>query len=390
MSEVKLESRMRTAAPGQYLGYSLQQVRLCHHLLRVPDDHSVSLEYLDDVAIHRSDGSVLLEQSKSTLTSNPISDRSEGLWKSFANWADSVVEKTVNATTTDFSLYVTTRKSGRLVALLHEAASDDAISSVLARVKILVKNEDSDAGCTPHVRRFLRAGDEICGRVIRRFQLVTTADPIEGVRECLRATLPSNVLDDFCAVAIGMARDLIDKLIREQQTPKVSAFKFRERFQAFVRKHHLSNLLLSDAPTPSSDDIVAVVDKAPMFIRQLQAVSATHDMLVVAVSDFLRTTADKVHWADEGRIVADSLNELDSRLERNHKIARDEIEDTHAAHDDLWRGRALYRKCTATVLPLEGQVLPSHFIAGAYNCLADMPRLGWHPAYVTMFVIESE
>lgn len=111
-------------------------------------------------------------------------------------------------------------------------------------------------------------------------------------------------------------------------------------------------------------------------------------MLMTAVSDFLRTTADKVDWADEGVIVKESLDELDDQLVRRHKILRDEIEDMHAERDEPRRGRTLYRRCTETVVPLEGQALPSHFIAGAYNCLANVRRLGWHPQYMTMFQVE--
>lgn len=60
MSLLELEKPLKTAAAGQYLGYSLQQLRLCHHLLKAPDGDTVSLEYLDDVAVHRSDGTFLL------------------------------------------------------------------------------------------------------------------------------------------------------------------------------------------------------------------------------------------------------------------------------------------------------------------------------------------
>jgi hypothetical protein len=107
--------------------------------------------------------------------------------------------------------------------------------------------------------------------------------------------------------------------------------------------------------------------------------------MVTAVSDYLRTTTDKVLWADEGVIVEESLDELDAQLVRQHKILRDEVEDTLASSDEPARGRALYRKCTATELPLDGQALPGHFVAGAYNCLADARRLGWHPSYQTLF-----
>lgn len=117
MSLLELEKPLKTAAAGQYLGYSLQQLRLCHHLLKAPDGDTVSLEYLDDIAVHRSDGTLLLEQSKSALSGNPASDRAEDLWKSFANWADLCVSKTIDPKTTDFRLYVTPIKTGALVGL---------------------------------------------------------------------------------------------------------------------------------------------------------------------------------------------------------------------------------------------------------------------------------
>ena len=70
MSVLNLEKPLKTAAAGQYLVYSLQQLLLCHHLLKAPDGNDASLEYLDDVAVHRADGT-LREQSKSALSGQP-------------------------------------------------------------------------------------------------------------------------------------------------------------------------------------------------------------------------------------------------------------------------------------------------------------------------------
>jgi hypothetical protein len=130
------------------------------------------------------------------------------------------------------------------------------------------------------------------------------------------------------------------------------------------------------------------VDNSPDFVRQLEAVQASQDMLVTAVSDYLQTESDKVGWADEGRILASSLDELDGQLVRQHTILRDEIEDGMSSQAEEYRGRALYRKCAETKLPLEDYALPPHFIPGAFNCLADSRRLGWHPQYQTLFPVE--
>lgn len=385
VSLLVIEKPLKTTAAGQYLGYSLQQLRLCHHLFKAPDGDTVSLEYLDDIAVHRSDGTILLEQAKSALTGNPAADRSEELWKTFANWADLCSSGSIAASETDFRLYVTPVKTGTLVSQLHSAVTSATAIDALAKIKKLVDPQKIDIGCAPQVVRFLSAGDDICQLIIQRFQLVTEIDPVESVREFVRAGVPSDALDELTSAAIGIARDRIDKLIREGKPSIVSAAKFRQQFQTFSGRSNLTNMLPSTVPEPADGAITAVVATAPTFVRQLQAINASDDMLVTAVSDYLRSTADKVHWADEGLIIEDSLNDLDAQLVRQHKIARDEIEDTQTNVDEPGRGRALYRRCAATTLPLEGRTLPSHFIAGAFNDLADLRRLGWHPLYQTLF-----
>lgn len=385
MGTLEIEKPLKATAAGQYLGYSLQQLRLCHHLLKTPDGDTVSLEYVDDVAVHRSDGTLLLEQSKSALTGNPAADRAEDLWKTFANWADLCAAGTVDVKTTDFRLYVTPAKTGTLVTQLHAAAAAEPVAAALLKIKKLVDPKNPEVGCAPQVTRFLKAGDVICSLIIKRFQLVTETDPVESVREYVRAGVPAEAQEDITAAAVGMARDRVDRLIREKQPPVMSASTFRRQFQTFARRSDLTNLLSSKAPKPSDGAIAALVNMAPTFVRQLQVINASSDLMVTAVSDYLRTTIDKVLWADEGVVVEESLDDLDAQLVRQHAIVRDEIEDTLASSDEPARGRALYRRCAATELPLDGQALPGHFVAGAYNCLADARRLGWHPWYQTLF-----
>ena len=70
--------------------YALQPVRLCHHLLDCPPGAHVSLEHTEDVAIHYPEGLQLLEQTKSALKQNPISDWADDLWKTIANWLNNI------------------------------------------------------------------------------------------------------------------------------------------------------------------------------------------------------------------------------------------------------------------------------------------------------------
>lgn len=343
------------------------------------------MEHLDDVAVHYSNGTHLLEQTKSALSGNPASDRSVELWKAMANWADLCVAGTVSHQSTRFRYYVTPSSGGTLVKLLHDAQAETAAASLLKEIASAKIKGKPESTAYPHITRFLAAGDDICGGIITSFELVVDSDPLDAIRGKLQALLPPSVLDDFVKAAIGAAKSAIDQRIREKGLPILSPADFRSQFRAFVVKHNLAGLLEPTTGAPTTDEITHIIGGAPLFVRQLVAVDASQELLVTAVSDWLRTAADKIAWAAAGSIVEGSLDELDISLERHHTLVADEIEDTLAAEIPQSRGRTIYRRCTGLQMPLEGRALPSHFIPGAFNCLADAARLGWHPDYKTLF-----
>jgi len=385
MSLVELEKPLKTSAAGQYLGFSLQQLRACFHLFSAADGDSVSLEGLDDVAVHRADGSLLLEQDKSTLTGNPAADKAVDLWKTFANWATLCADKMIDPAKTEFRLFITPAKTGALVAEMNAATTAPACATVLAKIGKLVDPKKPDVGCAPQVLRFLESKPEVCSAIIARFSLVSETDALESVRQFVRAGLPQAAVDDMTAAAIGIARDRYDRLLREGKTGKIEAVVFRRQFQAFTRKSNLAGYLSSKVPVPADELVAMVLSKAPTFVRQLQVIEASNDLLTSAVSDYLRTRSDKVEWAEEGLVVAGSFDELDGQLIRKHTLVRDEVEDVYSSLGEPERGRRVYRECSKVELPLDGQSLPSHFIAGAFNDLAEGMRLGWHPSYAVLF-----
>ena len=203
---------IKHAAAGPYLGFALQPVRLCYHLLSAPRDSSVSLEYLDDVAVHYADGMVLLEQCKSALSHNPISDWSDDLWKTFANWLDAVEMKKVDAAKTAFQLYVTPAKSGKLSAAINAAADEKAVKALIKKVKDKLNAKTDSPKCIAHVQKFLDTTDALRLAVVCKTTVVATdADPLEPLRELLRPTVPETSLDVICASAIGQAKEAAEE-----------------------------------------------------------------------------------------------------------------------------------------------------------------------------------
>jgi hypothetical protein len=385
MSLADAPAPSKTTAPGQYLGYSLQQLRLCHHLLHTNASYQVSLELVDDIAVHFPDGHILLEQCKSVPSGNPVADRATDLWKTFANWADLCVGGKANPANATFRLYITPKGEPSLAAELSVAKTPAAATAALAKVKKLLKKAAQAAAVDAHINRFLAAGDTIALTIIQNFELVIDADPDASVKSLLHLGTSEQTLDNIAAAAIGMARDRIDNLIRKKQTPIIAASEFQAQVRTFVRRNNLANLLISKAPQPSQKTIVSHLNAAPVFVRQLQSVQASDDLLTTAISDWLKATADKINWASEGQVFSGSFDEFDTALVRRHKLVRDEVEDTGGSKTAVQRGRDVYRKCSETDIPLEGNSVPDHFVAGSFNCLADSATLGWHPDYATLF-----
>lgn len=372
----------KNAAPGQYLGYALQPVRLCYHLLTCGKADGVSMEFLDDVAIHGPGKSLLLEQTKSALSHNPISDLSVDLWKSISNWMDLIEEGAVDPENTKFRLYVTPVYSGSRASALSDAKTPQQVSQIAADITNDLQSHKGKLVCKPYLDRFLSASDELRFALVSRLTIVSAdIDPVEPIRALLLPTIPTESINVICQAAIGMAKESVDDLIRRKQQPIVGVEAFRTSFHAFIRRNNLPNLLISEAIAPAEDDMQALLKSKPTFIRQLELIGANEDDFLRAIGDYLRTSADKSVWAERGLIFEKSLRDWDDDLVGRHAHIQGEIADIHGDKDKKVQGRVVYRRCSQLQAPLEGRAVPGHFVHGCFNALADECRLGWHPEY---------
>ena len=385
MSLPPLQKPLRSAAPGNYLGYSLQQLRACHHLLKSEDGSIVSLEHFDDVAVHRADGSLLLEQCKSALSGNPVADRSDELWKTLANWSETCPMIAADPANTIFRIYVSPVKSGSLVKQMAEAGSAEA-KPLLRRIEKLLSGTKKPA-CSANLERFLQAGEKLCLKIIERFEFLTDDDPTLKVLEYARL-MADEAASELASACVGMAVDRLDKLVRQKKPAAVDCTAFRRQVRTFASRSNLSNLVATPPPTDAA--VTTLANQDPLFLRQLHAVGFERRMLLAAVGDYLRANADKTFWAEEGRVLEASIVELDRQMMRRHAMLRDEVEDVHVGRQPHERGRRLYRRCAESPMTLESAPLPPHFVAGEFNHLAQSRDVGWHPSYESLFPKDSD
>lgn len=390
MSSTPTQS-LKHSAPGPYLGFALQPVRLCYHLLSSPSDASVSLEFLDDVAVHYADGTVLLEQCKSSLSHNALSDWSEDLWKTIANWLSAVEARTIDGGKANFRLYVTPPKSGKVSATIHEAVSADAVDLLLKNVQDKLSKKTDPPKCMSHVQRFLDASAAVRNQVICKTSIISAdADPVQPLRALLAPTVPDGSIDIICEAAIGMAQTRVDRLIREKQPALIGVAEFRKSFHAFVQQNNMPGYLVSLTEKPSTADAKAVLTARPVFVRQLQLIEATEAQQLRAASDLMRTSGDKAKWAEAGVIYKDSFKDWEDSLLRRHEAFASEVTALHSDKPEATRGRLVYGRCSVLEVPIGSRAVPEYFTHGAYNDLADRRELGWHPEHESLLDKEDE
>lgn len=382
---------VKHSAPGPYLGFSLQPVRLCYHLLSSPPDSSVSLELLDDVAIHYANGNVLLEQCKSALSHNALSDWSEDLWKTIANWLAAVESQKVDGRKAMFCLYVTPPKSGKVSSAIHDATSADAVDLLLQQIKGKLSKKAAPPKCMPHVQKFLDVTAALRNQVICKTSVFSQdVDPIQPLRTLLAPTVPDGSIDVICEAAIGMAQARADRLIRDGMPALIGVAEFRKSFHAFVQQNNMPGYLASLTAAPTTADTKAVLTSRPMFVQQLQLIEASEAQQLRAASDLMRTSGDKVKWAAAGFIYDDTFKDWEDSLLRRHDAFAGEVKDLHSDKPEVVQGRLIYGRCSVLEVPIGSRTVPNYFTHGAFNDLADRQELGWHPEYKALLDEEGK
>ncbi|MFT3811742.1 MAG: hypothetical protein QM740_00005, partial [Acidovorax sp.] len=291
----------------------------------------------------------------------------------------------VDGAKTSFQLYVTPPKPGKLSAAMHAAADAKAVESLVKQVRDKLKKRADPPKCIAYVQKFLDATDALRLAVVGKTTVFATdADPLEPLRELLRPTVPEASLDVICASAIGQAKEAADKYIRRKAPALLDVAEFRRNFHAFVRQNNMAGYLPAFTAAPSKDAAKALLTSRPVFVRQLQLIEASEEQQLRAASDLMRTSGEKVKWADQGLVFDGTFEDWEDTLLRKHDAAQSEVQDTYSEKTQEAQGRIVYSRCAAMEVPLDSRVVPGFFTHGGFTDLADRRKLGWHPEHQTL------
>ncbi|MGN6108795.1 MAG: ABC-three component system protein [Kofleriaceae bacterium] len=368
--------------PGQFYGYSVQLTRVVAHFLRAQQGQSVSIEHLDDVATHTDAGDIV-EQDKSGLAHNPVTDRSPELWKSLANWVRAIRAGALKEDTR-FLLYVAQGHRGDLIDSIHGATSKVAADAVVVSIRATFGGKAKlPKGLFEHVGEVLSASDEVLARLFMNLTLENGSgapnDDLAAMPGMAAISEPKK--KDVLTFLLGWAKKTVDKRIEQGQAAVIMWNEFRKAFVAAAKKFDRAENVLLASPVDIIDATLQKELSDRTYVRQLQIVQCDDDDMVRAVHDYLRSSTHRTNWSEDGDVIESSFDEFESSLDRAWKSQKAVVDIEQKAHADADRGRLLYAKCQQLKVPLQGMDVPDFFVPGSFHTMADSLRVGWHPRY---------
>ena len=385
-------------APSQYLGYSLQATRFLMRLLYARPEWTVSLEVFEDVGVETGEGNRIAEQDKSTLEGNPVSDRAVDLWKTFSNWLDAVQSGELNPEKTIFELYISHPKTGEIVESFSRSQSNaEALNALLqAREKLWGPAPDFPLRSTvsktiaPYLDKVLGADGHVISNTIKNFQFTSgSGSPQEDLkRRFASAFVPSEMVDDVLAFALGWVKEKIDRLLEQKKPARISAESFQAAIVSFVRKYDNRTILNTFAGIPGHQQIQQDL-KVRTYVRQLDIIEAEYEQKIRAVTDLLRASVDRTQWSAKGLVHESSFDEFEEALLRTWDNHKRKTDFRLVGRSNVLKGQGLYLECSSHQATLEGLQVPQHFTPGSFHALSDDLVIGWHPHYKRKLEIDN-
>lgn len=392
------KDKILNVAPGQALGYGLQYTRLTEMLLDAPEGSFCSLEVLDDVAEQNASGEVRVCQTKSSLTGNPVSDKSVQLWKSLNNWVKAIQSGLIDINKTYFELFISKPVGGEIIKAFHNAGTEMQAKEAIAMSKVMLWGDSPKhtlksklpSDLAQYVNRVLEADEGILVPVILRLKLECgSGSPVSDLQKKVKGKFVSeSKVDEVLKQACGWVKVEVDKLLEKQQPAVISRDKFHLELTSFARKIDRDLILVSYAPEPSQQQKHTELPR--MYVQQLGLIELSFDDKLEAISDYLRACWDRTAWAKKGDVHESSFDELDTVLRRKWRNISRKVLAEKRTDSEVGQGQVVYSDCMQHKSTLESKDAPDHFIPGCYQRLADEQVVGWHPKYRDLLAKEAK
>lgn len=379
---------MGTNAPGQLLGYAIQVPRALYYLLCSSPGDLICVEVISDVSHTTSTGVTTSEEDKSSISSNPLTNRSTDLWKTFFNWAVAVKTGSIDISKTEFVLFCNYPINNGFVKDFSIATSESEISNCLVKVT----SELADISATHEIWRYfnflMNENRDIFSNIIKKFTLqLGDGTGQELLRNELKRQHVSEMQIDFLIDKMyGWLQKTILELIHNRKPAIITWEDFDHEFKVAydrARRRELIDFTLTSPP--NSTEIESHKNMRPLYIQQLEAIECDDAFIQNAVTDYLKAKVNLGKWIEDEIIDIDIANDFEGKLKSFWHNAKMRIELTQSSSAESVRGKLLCIECQTRQETIRNMTPPSSTIEGTYHSMANQPLLGWHPKWNIIF-----
>jgi hypothetical protein len=379
---------MSSNAPGQFLGYSIQIPRALFHLLKAGPGDIVCVEVLGDISTVQADGHLNSEEDKSSMNSNPLTNKSTDLWKTFYNWIIAINNKEIDVHKTTFILYSNKAGNPGIVNEFHAAASKKEADSAIAVAKDKLKDIDKNHDIWKYYNVVVNQNESLLVEVIQKFELQIGigAGYDEVQTELVRKHLPANQIQFLLESIVGWLHKELTEMIAAKQSARIRWEDFDKHVTVLfdrVRRMELIDFTLKDPI--EKNQIEQQVKIHPCYLKQLDAIDCDVDDKIEAVCDFLRAKVNRDKWIENEIIDEDNASDFQENLISFWRNQKKRIKLTQEKLSTTEQGKLLLLDCKDRQETIRDMRPPSSTIAGTYHALADEPLLGWHPNWEMLF-----
>jgi hypothetical protein len=381
-------SELKNSAAPQAAAYIFQLERALYHLSRAEAGVSVAVEVVDDVSLHRADGTFVQEQDKHSTDPNKelLGDRSKALWRTLQIWT---TQRSNDPTSKceRYLLVTNTVAAAGIVSSIKKMASghsnaDDVIGAM--RTCGAIK---SRAKIQEVINDVLGHSDQILKDIVSRIEIVDSIargasyshianglaiDPrmdTQAITDGLLGWLTRALRTAWEANQPG----IISRAACVRQCRELERLQARQRF----------------LPRAARDVIVAEADRskalARPFVDHLNRIEAEEEDVLQAIEHFVQFNVEKHRLTNEGEIADREWRDRSDRLIQRWKniclASRRALRGS--SNRDIGQ-KILIDSTYDHMEPLADQPCNELYMtSGHYHRLADDDEIWWDPAYNT-------
>ncbi len=379
---------MKSNAAGSLLGYAMQLPRALLRLLQAGPGDAVSIEVHGDVGVLQKSGTILSEEDKSSLSQNPLTDRSVNLWKTLSNWIDAILSKELDIEKTWFVLFAN-KGGARSIAWNFSCALNVNESRIaIANAKKALANVDEKHEVWQYYDYVINQNNEILEKILPRFELeIGEGVGFDDIRhEIVRLHVPKQLVEELQFMIQGWLVETVLKLIVAKKKAIVTWEDFDKKFLHFFRNvRELELIDFASQRNPNEEEFHSIVKLRPLYLQQMEIIGSGSEEMIEAVTDFIKASINRTDWIEKEIIDKQTAKNFQENLHRYWKGRMTRYSITEKNRTPEERGILVLLDCTANRELIRGMSPPPSTVPGTYHFLADELELGWHPDWKKHF-----